>query len=135
MDIDNKTDVDSENMAEEIDNSEQKEYEKILESISELEQLSEESTFRKGAEDFPSTDEEKFKKLTEAKQEIFVELNMYILTKNDNDEASMPNINQSYANHYRIPLPDNTKEEEYMISFIRHFEKAMGQAITKETKI
>lgn len=119
----------SDNTQETLDGS--KEYEKILDSINELANLSEDTYFSKDAKNFPEHDNEKFIKFTEAKREIFVELNMYVLQKNDMDEAAMPEIHQHYSNHYRIPMPDEIKEEEYMMGFLEHFEKAMKQSIIR----
>lgn len=107
---------------------EELEYRRILNSIEEI--ANNDIVYTKNREDFPSIDDdEAMRMLTDAKHEIFVELNINILSKNESDESAMPSIKQCYTNHYRIPIPDENKEREYMVSFIQHFEKAMGQSI------
>lgn len=82
-------------------------------------------------DDFPMLESDKHEFLTSADQEILVDLNINILSRNPSDEAEMPQNKHIYNNNYWIPVPSGHDADQYLLSFIEHFELALKQSLTQ----
>ncbi len=88
----------------------------------------------KDLQDFPILPQEAGQMLTSAENEIVIDLTINLLSRNAVDHGGIPENKQIYNNNYWIPVPSGQNADEYMIAFIKHFEKSMTTSLIDNTK-
>lgn len=94
-----------------------------------IEQNFEDNTVSKFVNEFPGFDEKQKLMLMSSGNEIVVDLNISVMSRDTNDPSAFPQSKQIYNNNYWIPVPSGHNSDEYVISFVRHFENAMSKSI------
>jgi hypothetical protein len=94
--------------------------------------ITDEDISSKPIDQFPLLPSEMHHMLTSSDNEIVIDLNMNLLSRNKTDIESIPENKQIYNNNYWIPVPSGTNPDEYILAFIRHFELSMSNALTEQ---
>lgn len=94
--------------------------------------ITDEDISSKPIDEFPLLPSEMHQMLTSSENEIVIDLNINLLSRNQTDIESIPENKQIYNNNYWIPVPSGDNPEEYILAFIKHFELSMSNALTEQ---
>jgi hypothetical protein len=101
------------------------EYQDILNHIKEIDSA---EMISKSVSHYPKLDATYEEMLTSADNEIIVDLNINIISRQD-EYNFVNDTNRNYINNYRIPVPSGEDSTEYLIAFIERFEKALQSSV------